>query len=449
MRKYFIFLISIICAAALNGSPLHTDGKHNLIIETACSGAELRAISILINHPLITVEAIIIADKEMKNVLDVRNLEKILEIFKADSIKILHADKQEDFKEFLSILNKTDEKEKLKILSLCQSTLTGELNKIQGFEEKIEDVILFENSAGNLTEAKLAGLEYLPKAGIHLDIIANLYNDDILIDKSITGLYKSNSSNISSAFKLGGQVKSSGGEKKHAPEIVAVYLTNPELFKMSARPNMSKLNQNAEYNLQSVREVISDMITGEYKSGQFVALYGFPLDRKLYTYDIRQIMDSAILRYGTDEWKACVMTDEFHGHLGIYSIVGAKMGILARDVFGIGPDLMSVESFAGSIPPFSCMNDGIQASVGATLGQGTIKLSEDKEFKPQMIFTYNDKSIIIRLKPEYHQNINSIIADGVKTYGLADEGYWTLIRQACIKLWLEWDRKVIFEVEEL
>ncbi len=45
---------------------------------------------------------------------------------------------------------------------------------------------------------------------------------------------------------------------------------------------------------------------------------------------------------GYDEWKANVMTDEFHGHLGVFSIVGAKMGIKARELFGVGADMLEV-----------------------------------------------------------------------------------------------------------
>ena len=131
------------------------------------------------------------------------------------------------------------------------------------------------------------------------------------------------------------------------------------------------------------------------------------------------------------------MTDEFHGHLGVYSIVGAKMGIRAREYFGIGTDLLSIISYAGSVTPFSCMNDGLQVSTGATLGQGTIKLAAESVTKPQAVFTYNGKSIILRLKPEYVNQLRAVIEKGVKDYGLDDEGYWNLVRQTSIRFWLE------------
>ena len=212
------------------------------------------------------------------------------------------------------------------------------------------------------------------------------------------------------------------------------------------KPNV---HYNKEQSIPAIKEVVSDMITGSYKTGHFVALYGFPVDRELYVYDIRQIMDSAITRYGINEWKACVMTDEFHGHLGVYSIVGAKMGILAREYFGIGTDLLEVSTYAGSIEPFSCMNDGLQVSTGATLGQGSIHLINDTIAKPLAVFAYKDQAIQIKLKDEYLMQIKSVIARGVKDYGLQDEDYWNLIRQTSIKFWFEWDRKEIFDINIL
>ena len=173
----------------------------------------------------------------------------------------------------------------------------------------------------------------------------------------------------------------------------------------------------------------------------------FPLDPELYVYDVREIMGSALVKYGIEEWKACTLTDEFHGHLGVFSIVGAKMGIRAREYFGIGTDLLEISSYAGSVEPFSCLNDGLQVSTGATLGQGSIHLINDSIARPQAVFIYGDKSIKITLKDKYLQQLKAVIGEGIKNYGLQDEDYWNLIRQTAIKFWLEWNRNEIFDLE--
>jgi pyrimidine-specific ribonucleoside hydrolase len=194
---------------------------------------------------------------------------------------------------------------------------------------------------------------------------------------------------------------------------------------------------------------MSDMIRGSYTRGNNVVFTRFPDERAMFTYDVRQIMDSAIFRYGPLEWKANVMTDEFHGHLGVFSIVGAKMGIKARDWFGVGPDELEVVTYAGVKPPYSCLNDGIQVSTGATLGMGTIHLAPDSIARPAAIFTHHNRSVLMTLKPEYLNRVNADIREGIVKFGLLDDGYWKLVRRNALRYWLEWDRNEIFTIEEL
>ena len=63
---------------------------------------------------------------------------------------------------------------------------------------------------------------------------------------------------------------------------------------------------------QGVREAMTDMINGSLFSRKNIVFNRFPVQREMFNYDIRPIIDSAIARYGYDEWKANVMTDEFH-----------------------------------------------------------------------------------------------------------------------------------------
>jgi pyrimidine-specific ribonucleoside hydrolase len=180
-----------------------------------------------------------------------------------------------------------------------------------------------------------------------------------------------------------------------------------------------------------------------------VVFSAFPDQRELFAYDVRKIMDSVISRYGPEEWKACVMTDEFHGHLGVFSIVGAKMGIKAREYFGVGPDVLTVISHAGTKPPYSCLNDGIQVSTGATIGQGLITVVTEPHARPEAVFTCRERSLRLKLKEEYLAVIDGDIEEGILKFGLTDDGYWKLIRRSALEYWLEWDRDVIFEETEI
>ena len=125
------------------------------------------------------------------------------------------------------------------------------------------------------------------------------------------------------------------------------------------------------------------------------------------------------------------------------------MGIRAREIFGVGPDMLEVVTYAGSKPPYSCLNDGIQVSTGATLGMGTIHLAADEVKRPSAVFTYKGRSVRITLKKEYLDKVDSDINEGIVKFGLMDDGYWKLIRHNALKYWLEWDRNKIFDIEEI
>jgi pyrimidine-specific ribonucleoside hydrolase len=232
-------------------------------------------------------------------------------------------------------------------------------------------------------------------------------------------------------------------------DLVALYIITPDLFSVNRSLERKNIRFNSGYDVQGIREVLSDLIKGIYSSAPDIVFNGFPVSRELFKYDIRPLIDSAIALYGHDEWKANVMTDEFHGHLGVFSIVGAKMGIRARELFGVGPDMLDVTTFAGSKPPYSCLTDGIQVSTGATMGMGTIRNGPDSITRPSAIFRYGGKAIRITLKKEYLDQVDRDINEGIVKFGLMDDGYWKLIRRNALKYWLEWDRKKIFEVTEI
>jgi pyrimidine-specific ribonucleoside hydrolase len=56
-------------------------------------------------------------------------------------------------------------------------------------------------------------------------------------------------------------------------------------------------------------------------------LKSFPLHPTLYADDVALILTPSIERHGQQEWRLIVQTNELHGHLGIYSTIGAKMGL--------------------------------------------------------------------------------------------------------------------------
>lgn len=176
----------------------------------------------------------------------------------------------------------------------------------------------------------------------------------------------------------------------------------------------------------------------------------FPLCPSAYSDDVGQILRSTVEQFGIDEWRAAAIANSLHGHVGIYSTIGAKMGILAREHLGQGD--IHIRSFAGSTPPESCMNDGLQVSTGSTIGHGLISVESeaksDGELRPraEAVFTLGDRSLRLGIKEEYARRIDDDIHRTIKNRGRGTREYWDEIRRLAIGYWAELDRHAIFDV---
>lgn len=172
--------------------------------------------------------------------------------------------------------------------------------------------------------------------------------------------------------------------------------------------------------------------------------FDLPLD--CYADDVRDIIGICMERHGAREWKLAVLANEIHGHLGIYSTIGVKMGLHARELFeakGLTGEI-SILSFAGSQPPVSCLNDGLQISTGATVGHGLITLSPAAAKRAEARFRCDGETVTLRLKAEYADRIRADIEEGVARYGHAP-AYWQYVRSLALRYWRDWNRNVLFE----
>lgn len=348
--------------------------------------------------------------------------------------------------------------EKENITVICLGSLTNINNALstdQSIGSKIDRIIWYNESVDPLKgfnyECDRESAEKMMRGKIRIDVISLNDSDPLFFDIQLSEECKKTFSQPALAMNYVHSQrpvvkKLRENHFRFADDLVALYMAEPELFYMNIFPGNLKIRYNSGYNAQAIRQVMTDLIRGEYRFDHNVVFNGFPVDPELFAYDIRQIIDSAIYRYGLEEWKANVMTDEFHGHLGVFSIVGAKMGIKARELFDVGPDMMDVVSYTGSKPPYSCLTDGIQVSTGATLGMGTIRLAGDGNARPSAVFTCNGRSIRITLKKEYLEMVDADIDEALNKFGLSDHGYWELVRHNAIRYWLEWDRDEIFDI---
>ncbi len=172
----------------------------------------------------------------------------------------------------------------------------------------------------------------------------------------------------------------------------------------------------------------------------------FPEDPEFYHKDIRPNIVRIIHERGLEEWKYGILTNELHGHLGIYAIIGMKMGLFALEYLDAGAGQVQILSLAGSKPPVSCTNDGLQVSTGATIGHGLIKIMDADPPSPAAIFSYKEKSIRVLLKETFRQQVARQISAARQENGGLTDRYWKSIRELAIAYWTGWDRNKLFEV---
>jgi inosine-uridine nucleoside N-ribohydrolase/formylmethanofuran dehydrogenase subunit E len=483
-KKNFLSVLIILIVVFCRASAIGTKDIHPLVIDTDCAIDDMRAISIILSQPDIHVAGIVVTEGTLLPAEGAEKVRALLHGFAMDTIPVVCGktyNKTEplwrNFNRSLS-WGKTPSARKPvpdaipwlqnllqpgneKITYVCLgplSTLEAAITGKPTLQAQLYRIIWYNESIGsgegfNYTFDK-SSADSIIALKVRMDLISNLGDREAFLDSSIYDVSKKNTTPLSRILsQTGSQPAILENHHPHhlalADELVSAYITNPELFDMTVMHPQVYIRYNKEYDLQSVKEAFFDMIKGVYKRGDNIVFSAFPNQREMYQYDVRKIMDSAISRHGSEEWKACVMTDEFHGHLGVFSIVGAKMGIRAREYFGVGPDMLTVVSYAGTKPPYSCLNDGIQVSTGATIGQGLITIVTDQETRPEAVFTNKGRSLRLKLKEEYLAVINRDIEEGILKFGLSDDGYWKLVRRSALEYWMDWNRDEIFEEEEI
>jgi pyrimidine-specific ribonucleoside hydrolase len=235
-------------------------------------------------------------------------------------------------------------------------------------------------------------------------------------------------------------------------EAMVLYLLAPDLFGLREAPKYPHIISIVDYNPKAVKasyvSFLKSCRDSRLDPRQTVLLKAFPTAASEFKPDVSPYVQAIIQRHGLEEWKACFLTSELHRHLGIYSLIGAKMGIRAREILKAPFDALYVISYAGKEPPLSCLNDGLQVSTGATLGRGAIEISRERK-GPSAFFVFGEEGLKLRLKPAWAQKIKQDIQKAISTCGGTGPAYFEHIRKLSLEYWLNFDRHEAFlEIRE-
>jgi pyrimidine-specific ribonucleoside hydrolase len=458
--------------------------RFHLLIDTDAALDDLRAISLFLASPEFEILAITASDGALSPEEGLIKIKALLNSFGHEGIPIgmgsVVQEKAPSWRSFCQKVRWGNEENAKTITEILAVDLI--LSAIQGEDESVTIVCLggLTNIAGALevkppiidriskivwyndSAEPLSGTNYeidreaaqaVVSSGVPLEIISNSRKDAFVFDTQI--------------LQSIGAVHSPYGEKiftTHSDEsvreriesghlmlwddLLPVYLLYPGLFEGKISKKAGRLRLLTVRNVDDIKIKFLEILRSRNEAKSLV-FKRFPDAPELFAEDVRPYMNRIIQKYGKEEWRAGVLTNELHGHLGIYSIIGAKMGMRARQYFNIGVDDISIISYAGSTPPLSCMNDGLQVSTGGTVGHGLFRVSSEPPYRPEAAFTFKGRTIQIRLKDQYWDSVRADIQKGIELYGSGTEDNWKYVRRLAIKYWLEWDRRKIFILEEI
>jgi pyrimidine-specific ribonucleoside hydrolase len=457
------------------------------IVDTDMALDDIRAVVMLLNSDMFDIPLMVTSDGATSPRAGARNLRMLLRYFKREGTEIAEGRLlgkaappwrvlSEDIKwpepvklpdnipvsprgaaEIVKILESQDQA----ILYLCLGPLTNLADALRlnpGIKNKISRLIYY----GSPPEAALPDWNTsrdLNAARIVFGSGLRIYYMSLLKEKLICfdyGLYRQIESMDTAAARLVTSIHSTPDvqrllSEKHFwvwDEMTVIYLNTPSLFKFVPSADNAYAMSLSAFKAAGVHntylKLLGHAADFHLSPRNGVVLKVFPDDPSLFREDVSAHVKKIIDKYGLEEWKACLLTNEFHRHLGIYSLIGAKMGVRAREILEAPFDTLKVVSFAGNDPPLSCMNDGLQVATGASLGRGAIQIS-DKNPCPAAAFQFRNKKVTLRVKSLWVDKIKEDIKSALKKYGGLNPEYFAHIRELSILYWQDLNRGDIFD----
>jgi pyrimidine-specific ribonucleoside hydrolase len=473
MKRLYILFAGLFLTISLYSHPWKPN--HYVLIDTDGGIDDMRAITMLLASPDVRVLAITVSPGALSINNAYIKIKSLLNSFYHEGIPVgvnrSAGLKSQDFPfalntiwgdekglnenqspDFLKLISEILAAEKTKISFISLGSLSSAsiaIHDLPAFVGRVKQIVWsaqgesYKDGFNYKSDPEAA--DKVLKSGLDVKLVGGFGDDAFFTDslllyiKGINTIYASKITGFFNSETARSHKYSYSGND----EMTALYLHFPQLFQTKSE---SKLSYCYPSDAVQLRKVLLKILSGETVAKNQV-IKEFPVDPSFYFPDIEPSVASIVKKYGTDEWISGVIANELHRHLGVFAIIGVKMGIRAREYFNTGVDEFSAVSYAGSIPPLSCMNDGIQVSTGATPGHGLLTVMNEIPSVPSVEFTYLNRKIRLTLKPEITEKISSELKEINYVYGLDSNIYWELVRKNTIKYWLNMDRHEIFTIE--
>jgi pyrimidine-specific ribonucleoside hydrolase len=463
MKRPYLIITALFLTLTLHSHPWKP--SHYVIIDTDGGIDDMRAISMLLASPDVRVLAITVSPGALSAENAYIKVRSLLNSYYHEGIPVginrtvtinspefpaalqsKWGDEEgidaKDAPDFTGVISEMISAEKTRITFVClggMSTAFQALRSIPEFGKQTRDFLWSadgsEDKAGfNYNIDKKSSVAML-KQEIPVKIVRkctisdNGFFDEQLIN-SISGVRTIYAKKVTSFFRSAAAAESHRFSYEATDEMTALFLHYPDLFISKTMGNISDCMPS---DLNGLRENFIRILKGE-TVGRNQVIREFPQDPTFYYDDLAGSVTEIIEKHGINEWVTGVLANEMHR---------------AREYFNTGVDEFSVKSYAGSVPPVSCFNDGLQASTGATPGHGLLTVVNDPPASPSAEFTYLNRTIRLTLRKDLSEKILAELKEINFIYGLDSNTYWELVRKNSIKYWLSLDRHEIFEIEEI
>jgi len=475
MKKLIYYLIILSFTFCYVESYAHKRAKYNIIIDTDGSIDDLRALIYFMSsrdfniNAITTVDGVLspdisanyinnvccefhhegipVAEGIKRNSISSTNDKYIIEIWDSLFPNVLEV----KFPNSIDILKKSIESESKRTIIIALGPLTniaalGE--KHPNIISKIETVLWYSDyekqPQGYNYEQDIEAFSSLLKLKVPVKIISSS-NIKYSVDFSEV-CSEMNSKYANLIYKTFLVDSATQSKLYYQEDMIPFYLLFPSMFTETVVMDyVRKITPHAE----NYFDVLATGVLNFDKPYQGVVYNEVPTSGYMIYSDVEEYVDTIIDLYGYTEFRLVALTSEFHSHMGVYSVLGAKTGLRILEYLHAGLDEIEIISYAGHNPPLSCFNDGLQVGTGSTIGYGTIKVDTTHGLMPAVRVRYNEREILFSLKPEIVVKIEKIVSNLVKQYGLDNEMYWIKLREIAIKeCWLGMSRYDILEVEE-
>ena len=475
MKKALIILTGLFLNLYLAAHPWKPN--HYVIIDTDGGVDDMKALSMMLASPDVRVMAIITSSGALNPEDAYIKVRSLLNSFYHEGVPVgINRNKEFDSPEFpaaknyrwgneldvdpekapdyIDVIQDIFRYDETRISFICLgglNTVSGALREIPAFQSRVKEIIW---SSNGIRDTK--GFNYNVDRRSSRTIMngdlpvrtvgAGITNEIEFYDPHLLEIMKEINTPYAKSIIEFMQSEAAGGHpfsKNINDELVPLYIHFPDFFRTDSTGNKS---ENYPEDIQSLKDGFIKILKGETVAKNQV-IKEIPEDPSFYFDDLKPFVKEIIGKYGMDEWTSGVLANELHRHLGVFAIIGVKMGIRAREYFNTGVDEFRLTSFAGSEPPLSCMNDGLQVSTGATPGHGLLNVRNDTINAPMAEFTYMNNRLRISLKHDLAIKLSNELKEINFVYGLDSNIYWELVRKNSIKYWRDLDRHQIFDIE--